>query len=1467
MEYDEDLPWDTTSVRDLLDSASLGNFLFASQNQIVQYDTFIQDRLASVFKDILKFELTVPGTDIKLSISAVNCHPEYPKTTSFECIKNHYMYETNVFTEFQFVLSSIKHGIHETLNESICMGTIPVMVGSIIDRLKEPKKTLETFSWDNELNVNDRNGACDIGGYFIVSKGVLRVVDIQCGFSPGYFPVYRRTDDSNRLCCCCKSIIISGAPIPTSVTLDKTKEWFAVKYSKHMIADIKLCDILTGMGASYDASNGHIVVNDFSYDPSTNELLYDESKETENLKLLTDDLIFRYIRGVFLDLRNCETCETTRDFNSPIPNTSSDHNNVIQWLDDKIGVTHEVECKTWKFKHVFDVHKSVGEISKRRDDVLKLSDAKIIERGFKQCTNKTLSHIDPKELLSKANVLLFMTTKFMRNYINILKNGGELMKPPPLPRFDDETVNGVDSIDSLIYQRGRGLCECMTSRTSKFCFILVKVIKSCIDDLENIKTIKITPYRKRYYDFILEVSKISPKELNLSTLTIIFKKFREMISKGKPFNLSIQLMEVLSVAGSSTQGSTARFFDPNNILRMIVELNKIVSSCSANTANGTSGQRSLDPDDLGRRCPLTTPENKTCGLVNTLTAFCQLSFKNTQEEHDILMFEINQLLKSYANNNNNNNNTENNFNKLYMNGMFMCNIPQKCGFIKDMRLLRYEGRISQTTSISYNTELMLVSIYTNPGRLCRPLLPKENLETFKRVMNKLTSLISNTVACYKSILTRPCKKDQRIYTYLCKHDADIGVPCGFVSKQWLVSIFSHASTPKNCVHLGYPMRFIYIRHFNNNEDDNLEGSFAIDCVKDDDENLDIPLNRLYYDKEKGCCRIIISSPEFVSYWARSFINESEHRKIDERRKRVGGILHGIHWLVKGGILELVDAMEESLNISICMGGNDEDIIDSVTHIELHESMLLGHAAQIAPFPETNPTTRGLFSSNQEQQVIASTYGTTRLASCQKLVKEPLTSTEPIHKPMYGEQSYMGRLYPLGSCVRIAILNDPSGPEDSIILSSSAVERGLGASITRQRYDLACETPNEFFGCPNNITKQVYVQQSDNEENNTSSSSSSSSATPPKKRLACKNLRCPSSYQHLDEDGMPYLGTIIEPGMALIGKYAVGYETNNSESEQMRCCSLFAAATVHGVVAYIHKIYANVPIKQTSSGSPNKEEEEEEEEKKKMVGCSIILEKLEIVTGGDKFTSRCGQKGVVGLIRFFKDMCYNKETGLQPEIIFNTHGLPSRMTGSQFWEPLLGAIAARQRTPVSEKIDPSAFAFTSVCTQTDNAMTRIKTLLKEAGINNYGEVVYVDGETGKELDNLVFEGYIQLQALKHRAAGKSRGSCIAPKNTHNKQLIGGQGRNGALKVGPMEQDAMKSYGVSKAFRNVCVTGSDAEKVRICSVCEYVVGLADEKCYSCERILNEKDLVVEIPYSFLKVARTIRPGTRICFLTKE
>jgi DNA-directed RNA polymerase beta subunit len=220
--------------------------------------------------------------------------------------------------------------------------------------------------------------------------------------------------------------------------------------------------------------------------------------------------------------------------------------------------------------------------------------------------------------------------------------------------------------------------------------------------------------------------------------------------------------------------------------------------------------------------------------------------------------------------------------------------------------------------------------------------------------------------------------------------------------------------------------------------------------------------------------------------------------------------------------------------------------------------------------------------------------------------------------------------------------------------------------------------------------------------------------------------------------------------------------------------------------------------------------------------------------GDKFATPHGQKGVVGLLAEEEDVPFTVN-GIKPDLIFNPHGIPSRMTAGYLMEILASKVAA-----LSGHIsDVSAFSGLELGT--------LEEMLKKLGFREDGKEIMYHGVTGQKMAIKIFVGnmyYLKLgrmvkNLLHARASGK-----IA---LLTRQPIEGRARGGGLRLGEMEQQALVAHGASLLLKE----RYDSDKVVI-HICEKCGALAVDdqirKKIVCSMCQSRHVEPVEVSYAF-------------------
>jgi DNA-directed RNA polymerase II subunit RPB2 len=193
--------------------------------------------------------------------------------------------------------------------------------------------------------------------------------------------------------------------------------------------------------------------------------------------------------------------------------------------------------------------------------------------------------------------------------------------------------------------------------------------------------------------------------------------------------------------------------------------------------------------------------------------------------------------------------------------------------------------------------------------------------------------------------------------------------------------------------------------------------------------------------------------------------------------------------------------------------------------------------------------------------------------------------------------------------------------------------------------------------------------------------------------------------------------------------------------------------------------------------------------------------------------------------------------LKPDIIINPHAIPSRMTIGQLKETLLGKVLVE----LGLFGDGTPFG--------DISLDDIRSELLKVGYEANGNQLLHNGLTGEQVECSVFIGPVFYQRLKHMVNDKTHSRSVGPMVNLTRQPAEGRSRDGGLRFGEMEKDAMVSHGASRFTRGRLYDASDKYSVNVCKKCGLVAAYNDalhiHQCRTCD---NRTDFAyVEIPYS--------------------
>jgi len=394
-----------------------------------------------------------------------------------------------------------------------------------------------------------------------------------------------------------------------------------------------------------------------------------------------------------------------------------------------------------------------------------------------------------------------------------------------------------------------------------------------------------------------------------------------------------------------------------------------------------------------------------------------------------------------------------------------------------------------------------------------------------------------------------------------------------------------------------------------------------------------------------------------------------------------------------GVVEYIDC-EEADNCLIAVKAQTlqetyEPYNCKFTHCEIHPGLILGAIGCIIPFPDHNQSPRNTYQSAMSKQSmgICATNFLERMDTLSYVMNN-------IERPIVGTKfsKYVNyNTLPNGLNTVIAIASYTGyNQEDSLILNQHALDRGLFRATFYRTYK-------------------------DDEKKIQSSGKEEKFCRPNSKYT--RGMK-PGNYNKLDDRGFVKKDLYVDSRDIIIGKVLPLKSRSELGHMLHRDCSTSLRINETG---FVDRVYTNRNADGFKFGK-------------------IRIRSERIPQIGDKFSSRCGQKGTVGVTLPQEQMPFNKD-GISPDAIMNPHAIPSRMTIGQLLECILGKAA----------VIYGGFADCTSFTEIDP--DKIGDLLELNGLERCGNEILYNGVTGTQMDCQIFMGPTYYQRLKHMVEDK------------------------------------------------------------------------------------------------------------------
>ena len=322
--------------------------------------------------------------------------------------------------------------------------------------------------------------------------------------------------------------------------------------------------------------------------------------------------------------------------------------------------------------------------------------------------------------------------------------------------------------------------------------------------------------------------------------------------------------------------------------------------------------------------------------------------------------------------------------------------------------------------------------------------------------------------------------------------------------------------------------------------------------------------------------------------------------------------------LKQGLVEWVDVNEEN-NLLIAI--YERDLVKETTHMEIDPLTLLGTVAGLIPHPNHNQSPRNTYQCAMGKQAMGC-IGMNQFVRTDTILYLVAYPQKPLCKSKTIELINFEKLG-AGQAASVAVMSYSGYDiEDASIMNKASIDRGYGRCYVMKKQQVVM---NRYS---NGTCDQLAPPENRQED-----------PANAQRRKGGPNAGRRRGQAILDNDGLCRVGEQVADGQTLINKVSpMSTKGDSTFNHQNR-------TTMQ---------YRECPIQYKNANPSRIDRVVCYQNQDDLTSYKVMLRQVRRPELGDKFSSRHGQKGVVGLIVNQEDMPFS-EKGWCPDMIMNPHG--------------------------------------------------------------------------------------------------------------------------------------------------------------------------------------------------------------------